>query len=305
MAVLVGGGSAVLMDAFHADTAAHHLEHSGITHVVGGDEMLGAAFGAVGEGVDLSRLRRGGIANFAGRAKDVVEQAQRRWNASISGVYGSSELFALTAIWPEDADASLRGLQGGVLVDDGIEVRIADIESGAAVPDGEPGELQFRGYNVINGYVNNPSASKAAFTSDGWFRTGDLGYLAHGGFVYQCRAREAMRLRGFLVEPAEIEEFLALDPSVDEVHVVGVETDSGTKAIAFVRPRAGCQVDERALLSTARQHLAGFKIPERIVGVSEFPTTTGTNGTKVRFEELRVIGRSLLAIPESPTTTSR
>lgn len=295
LATLVGGGSALLMRSFEPATAARYLQGAGVTHVVGGDEMLSAIFRAVAADAEVPHLRRGGIANFTGHAKNVVEEADRRWGAKIAGVYGSSELFALSAIWPESAPLSLRTLQGGHLVDEGIEVRVADLETGAVVSDGVPGELQFRGYNVIDGYVNNEEASNLAFTHDGWFRTGDLGYLFEGGFVYQCRAREVLRLRGFLVEPGEIEEFLSGDPSVAEAHVVGVDTEGGTKAFAFVRPREGERLDEVMMLRRAKERLANYKVPERILSVDEFPTTTGTNGTKVRFEELRERARALLA----------
>jgi len=294
MSLLVGGGSALLVESFDAALSARFLEEFGVTHVVGGDEMLGAIFSKVPPGTELPRLRRGGIANFAGHAKEVVAEAQERWDASISGVYGSSELFALSAIWPAKADVVLRGLGGGRVVDPGILFRIRDLDTDEPVADGEPGELQFRGYNVIESYLNNSRANEKAFTNDGWFKTGDLGFVAHGGFVYQCRAREAMRLHGFLVEPGEIEEFFSLDPSIAEVHVVGVDTDAGTKAFAFARPTPGRSIDEVALLTRARQQIASFKVPERIVAIDEFPTTAGTNGTKVRFEELRDLARVLL-----------
>jgi acyl-CoA synthetase (AMP-forming)/AMP-acid ligase II len=297
MALLVGGGSALLVESFDAEVGARYLGEFDVTHVVGGDEMLGAIFSKVPPGTELARLRRGGIANFAGRAKEVVAQAQERWGAAISGVYGSSELFALSAIWPASADVATRGLGGGVVVDPGIHVRVRDLDTDAPVGDGESGELQFRGYNVIEGYLNNPRANESSFTSDGWFKTGDLGYVANGGFVYQCRAREALRLRGFLVEPGEIEDFLSLDPSIDEVHVVGVDTDSGTRAFAFARPRPGSSIDEAVVLAWARKQLASFKVPERIIAIEEFPTTAGTNGTKVRFEELRDMARVYLATP--------
>ena len=295
MAILIGGGSLVLVESFDAEFSAQLLADLGVTHVVGGDEMLGAIFSKITPGTNLPKLRRGGIANFAGRAKEVVVQAQERWGAAISGVYGSSELFALSAIWPATADVKLRGLGGGFLVDPGIHVRVGDLDTDTLVPDGEPGELQFLGYNVIDGYLNNPAANASSFSKDGWFKTGDLGYTAHGGFVYQCRAREAMRLRGFLVEPGEIEDFLSSEPSIEEVHVVGVDTDEGTKAFAFVRARSGSTIDEASILGRAKSEMAGFKVPERVIEVEEFPTTTGTNGTKVRFDELRNLARTYLS----------
>lgn len=294
MALLVGGGAAVLLSSFDAEEAARLLRVANISHVVGGDEMLGAMFAAVPADQSLPSLRRGGMANFAGRARDVVESAERRWGVKLSGVYGSSELFALSAIWPAGADVDRRVLGGGVPVDEGIHVRVVDAESGSLVADGKSGELQFRGYNTITAYLNNPTATERSFTSDGWFRTGDLGYVDAGGFVYQCRAREALRLRGFLVEPSEIEEYFSSNSTIEEVHVVGIDTDDGTRAIAFVKVMEGEDFDEEVLLESAKLHLANYKVPSRAVRVDEFPTTTGTNGTKVRFEELRELGRELL-----------
>jgi fatty-acyl-CoA synthase len=294
MALLIGGGSALMVETFDAQVAARLLEEYGVTHVVGGDEMLGAIFDKVPGDRALPKLRRGGIANFAGRAKEIVAQADKRWGAKISGVYGSSELFALSAIWPANANAALRELGGGLVVDPGIEVRVRDLDTNQPVPDNKSGELQFRGYNVTQGYLNNAQANAAAFTDDGWFKTGDLGYLAHGGFVYQCRAREALRLHGFLVEPGEIEDFLSTEPSIDEVHVVGVEIGAGTKAFAFARARAGETIDETAILTRARHQIATYKVPERLFEVKTFPTTTGTNGTKVRFDELRELALKYL-----------
>jgi len=291
--LLFGGGRAALVETFDAAHAANQLVELSITHVVGGDEMLGAIFNEVDSNEKLPALRRGGIANFAGRSKEIVVMANERWGTKISGVYGSSELFALSAIWPVSASVDVRGLGGGIVVDAGIEVRIADIDTDEPTPDGAPGELQFRGYNVIGEYLNNPKSTLAAFSKDGWFKTGDLGYIGHNGFVYQCRAREALRLRGFLVEPAEIEEFILLDPAIDEVHVVGLDTEDGTKAFAFVRTVQNQKLDEKQMMAHTKKHLASYKVPERIIQVNEFPTTTGTNGTKVRFEELRNIAKSL------------
>jgi fatty-acyl-CoA synthase len=300
MALLIGGGSAVMMETFDAGRAAHFLEEHAITHVVGGDDMLGALFGEVPEGTVLPGLRRGAIANFAGHAKDIVSHVDRRWGARLSGVYGSSELFALSAVWPASTNLDLRELSGGLVVDPGIHVRVRELDSDQPAPDGTSGELQFRGYNVSPGYVNNALANGDSFTPDGWFKSGDLGYIAHGGFVYQCRSREALRLHGFLVEPGEIEDYLSAEKAIEEVHVVGVETETGTRAVAFARARAGESIDEYSILTRARQHMAAYKVPERLFEVTTFPTTTGTNGTKIRFDELRELALVSLNTAKGP-----
>ncbi|QEC47050.1 AMP-binding protein [Baekduia soli] len=291
MGCLAAGGTVLLEPVFDAASVLAGMDELGVTHAVGGDDLLGALKDAwTADPRPLRAFRRGGIADFAGRATEIVAWAERELGASISGLYGSSELFALTAIWPEDLPAPERGRPGGRPVSAGIEVRVADPGSGTALGPGEVGELQFRGYNVLQRYLGRPGAQRAAFTGDGWFRSGDLGALTGEGadFVYTCRAGDALRLRGFLVEPAEIERFLASHESVDVAKVVGVRAGTGEDlAVAYVTARAGAVLEEDALRAFATERLAPFKVPARINVIDAFPVTVGTNGTKIRTAELR------------------
>src|SRR5690606_28803079 len=134
--------------------------------------------------------RRGGVSDYSGSAAAAMEWAEREADARVSGLYGSSELFALTAIWPAELPLRRRRRGGGAPVSDAIEVRVVDRESGAPCAPEEVGELQFRGYNVLCGYLGDEQATRAAFTADGWFRSGDLGFATGNGaeFVYVCRA---------------------------------------------------------------------------------------------------------------------
>ena len=165
-----------------------------------------------------------------------------------------------------------------------------DPESGSICPPGATGELQFQGYNVVNGYLGDPEAERMAFSEDGWFRSGDLGFLLAqpGAFVYTCRAGDALRLRGFLVEPAEIEQFLCSHPAVVAAKVVGVPSPGGSDvAVAYVQLAAGGATSAEELTAFCRDQLAPFKVPAHMNVIDEFPTTTGTNGTKIVTAELR------------------
>jgi fatty-acyl-CoA synthase len=236
-------------------------------------------------------VTHGGIADFSGRAVEFTDWAESTWGARIAGVYGSSEIFALTALWPADRDLAERRLGGGVPVSAEIEVRAADLETDAPRPHGELGELQVRGYNVLDAYIGTPELLEAATTADGWFRTGDLGQTTGSGadFVYVCRNSDALRLRGFLVEPEEIQAYLATNEAVETARVVGATAPSGSGdvAVGFVSLRDGASADEAALLDYCRASLAPFKVPSAIVVLDEFPVTVGTNGTKIRTVELR------------------
>ena len=303
MAMLSVGGACLLEPVFDPAVILSDMQAAHVTHAVGGDDMLGRLMDAWQDEADgarppLTGLRRGGIADFAGRVAAVVEWAQRDLGAEFSGVYGSSELFSLTSVWPSTLELADRRRGGGVLVSGEISVRAVDPESGSPCPPDTPGELQFQGYNVVCGYLGDPEAMQDAFTADAWFRSGDLGFVLADpdSFVYICRAGDALRLRGFLVEPAETERFLCTHPDVSAAKVVGVRSSQGAEvAAAFVRLEPGATVSEDELVRFCRDELAHFKVPALVTVVDDFPVTSGTNGTKIRADELRRRAQQLIA----------
>ncbi|MCW3031626.1 MAG: hypothetical protein JWM66_1759, partial [Solirubrobacterales bacterium] len=137
--------------------------------------------------------------------------------------------------------------------------------------------------NVMAGYLGDEDATRAAFTEDGFLRSGDLGRETEIGFAYETRRGEALRLAGFLVSPREIEAFLEDCEGVEAAQVVAV----GARPVAF----ALGDFDEDAVLARCRAELAAFKVPERIVALDAFPTTPSANGERVRREELRELAR--------------
>lgn len=290
-AALAAGAACVLVPVFRPADAVRAMHDHDVTHLVGGDDLFGRLEDAwERDPVPLSSWRRGGIADFVGRTHEILSWAEHHAGARVCGVYGSSELFALTTIWEPDTPIPQRALGGGRLVSPEIEVRVVAEDTGRQLPAGETGELQFRGYNVVREYVGDPVATAAAVTDDGWFRSADLGRLRDDGegLVYVCRAGDALRLRGFLVNPAEIEEFLASHDDVAVPQVVGVTgSDGADVAVAFVTLRSGAASGEDELMAWCRAHLAPFKVPARVVVVDEFPTTAGTNGTKIQKAVLR------------------
>ena len=172
--------------------------------------------------------------------------------------------------------------------------RIADPESGALAASGKAGELQVRGPSLFIGYLGDEAATRRAFTPDGWFRTGDIGIgLDDGGFTLLGRMGDTLRLGGYLVNPLEIEQVVAEDPSVAACQAVERNRRDGTRVIAFVVLAPGAALDEPALLARCRAKLAGYKVPARIVALDRFPTTDGPNGTKVRRAELRAMAAAL------------
>ncbi|MDP9434077.1 MAG: AMP-binding protein [Actinomycetota bacterium] len=288
MATLAAGGVCVLEPVFDAEAVLDDLAAHRVTHVVGGDDLVLRLHDAwTARPRALPHWRWLGIADFQRRARELAAWAEVTFGTVATGLYGSSEVFALTSCWPAAEPAPSRWDAGGRVVLAQTAVRVADPSSGEVLPSGTEGELQFRGPTVVDTYLGAPDVADTVFTADGWFRSGDLGVLVDdGAFVYVCRAGDALRLRGFLVDPAEIELRLAAHPGVSAAKVVGVEgPDGATRAVAFVVPREGEAVGE--LQEWCAAGLARFKVPEAVHLVPGLPMTDGPNGLKVRTATLR------------------
>jgi len=139
---------------------------------------------------------------------------------------------------------------------------------------GQDGEIQVSGPQVFAGYWNDPAATAAAFTPDGWFRTGDIGTVdpATGHLVIRGRTKEMIITGGLNVYPREVEIALESHPSVAEAAVAGVPDERwGERVTAWVVLRDGHDLDEEALIAHARTVLAGYKCPKRVFRRPELP----------------------------------
>ena len=174
LGALAAGATCVLQDVFEAGESARLLARYEIEHFNGSDAMLSAVLKSPELDPERLRWRRGGFANFTNLAAPLVARADAA-GVRLGGVFGMSEVFALMATWDPGDPPELRALAGGRPICPDIEVRACDPDTGSVQPDEQPGELQVRGYNVIQRYLHNEAATAAAFTEDGWFRTGDLG----------------------------------------------------------------------------------------------------------------------------------
>ena len=169
-----------------------------------------------------------------------------------------------------------------------------DPETLAHLPHGTPGELVFKVPSRMVGYYGNETATREATSADGWFRSGDLGYtVSERRFVFLTRLGDAMRLSGFLVSPAEIEDILLEHPQVSAAQVVGVDTPSGRRAFAFVILKGGERLDEAGILGHCAARLAKYKLPMRVHALPAFPVTPGANATKIQRGKLRELAREL------------
>jgi long-chain acyl-CoA synthetase len=139
---------------------------------------------------------------------------------------------------------------------------------------GEPGELLIGGPQVFAGYWNCPNETAAVLLPGGWLRTGDIAVADRDGFVSIVdRIKELIITGGFNVYPSEVEDVLRALPEIDDLAVVGVPAagDTGEEVVVAVVPVAGATVDPDRVRAYARERLAGYKVPRRVVIMDDLP----------------------------------
>ena len=298
LAAIAAGRPTVMLPTFEANAAAGAILRHQVTSFHATDDMVSRVLDAAPAGDrPFPSLRSVGHARFNPALADLVERGERQ-GISLFGLYGMSECQALFARQPVDAPLGRRKVAGGVPISADAAVRVRDPENGRVLPAGESGEIEIKGPSLMIGYDGDAEATAEAFTADGWFRTGDLGHMDRwGGFEFETRMGDVLRLAGFLVSPAEIEAQLQADPAVGGAQVVSAAGADGTRAIAFVTLKPGSTFDEARLIARCKAALAGFKVPARVFSLDAFPSTTGPNGTKVQRRALREMAEAWTRAP--------
>jgi acyl-CoA synthetase (AMP-forming)/AMP-acid ligase II len=185
--------------------------------------------------------------------------------------YGMTELSPGGHMHAEDGTLPPPGSVG--VLHPNTECRLVDPATGADVPDGEPGEIWYRGPQVMKGYLGRPDETAAMITAAGWLRTGDIGRIGAGGQLYVVdRLKELIKYKGFQVAPAELEALLLTHPGVADVAVVRkADADAGEIPKAFVVRRPGDATTAAELMAFVADRVAGYKKVREVEFVEEIP----------------------------------
>jgi acyl-CoA synthetase (AMP-forming)/AMP-acid ligase II len=207
----------------------------------------------------------------------LLRAAMEAWpDTEFMQVYGLTEVCGvITHLLPEahrDTEHPERLLSAGTVLPE-AECRVVDPESLEDVEPGQPGELWFRTPQLMKGYLNKDEETAKVVTEDGWFRTGDIGRMDEGGYVYvEDRLKDMIISGGENIYSPEVERVLAEHPAVAEVAVIGVPDETWGEVVrAVVALKQGTTATEQGIIDFCRSRLAHFKCPKSVEIVEALP----------------------------------
>ena len=294
LAVMTHGGCVVLQEHFDPGEALRLIESERCTVYYGTPNIALALWEHPDRRRrDLSSLRTGAAIGHPPAIQMVIDLGVRE----ICNVYGLTECYGNCTLTDahDPVEARLHTI-GRPLP--GFEIKIADPATHGALPPGEIGEIALRGY-ITPGYYKDAEKNAAAFDSDGFFLTGDLGWFdTDGRLRFHGRIKDVVKTGGLNVSPLEVEQILLGHPAVEQAHVVGVpdpRKEETLAAVVVLKEGASASADE--LRAFCREALAAFKVPQhfRFVPRESLPLTASGKVQKHRLRE--TLATELQAVP--------
>jgi len=267
------GGCTVPLEAFDPEQCLRLIEQERCTHISGTPTMYQDILGhARFSEYDVSSLRTG-MTGAAPASVQMIQDVRSKMGIQIiCNGYGMTENSgATTMTCASDALQVLANTTGKPFPD--VQIRIIDTKTNEPLPSGSIGELCVKGWIVMKGYYKMPEETQKCFDSEGWFHTGDLGYLDEGGnFCITGRHKDMFISGGQNVYPTEIENFLYSFPKIKLVAVVDVSDDRlGEVGFAFVVLKEGEVSSEEEIKNYCREQIANYKVPKYVKFIHDIP----------------------------------
>jgi long-chain acyl-CoA synthetase len=280
------GASTVVVRDFEERAVVEQLRAHAVTHTLLVPAMLRLIdLVSGGEPFHLPHLRAI-VYGASPISEDLLARSMRTLGADFYQWYGLTETTGpVTQLDPCDHRGDAPRLTSAGKPAPHVALGITDPDTCQPILDGSVGEVWVRSGQVMRGYWHNDAATRGAVTPEGWFRTGDIGYLRDGYLYLHDRVKDMIVTGGENVYPTEVENVLMAHPQVTDVAVFGVPSDAwGEEVKAAVVTCPGAGLSESALLDFARRELAGYKVPKSCDFLPALPRTpTG----KVLKKELR------------------
>ena len=286
---LASGGALVLQRAFDAPQALELMEAERVSCPLAWPHQWAQLEAAPGwPRADLSSLRFADAGTPAARHPTVSS----RWTEP-GHAYGSTETFTITTCYPASTPPEVHGGSSGEALP-GVTLKITDPLTGTVVPRGERGEICVKGPTLMLGYLGTPLDE--TLDGEGFFRTGDGGYLdAAGRLFWEGRLTDIIKTGGANVSPREVDEALAGYPGVKVAQTVGVPHETlGEIVVACVVPHEGVSLEAEEIRSFLRERLASYKVPRRVLFFRPDEITL-TGSAKIKAADLRDLAAKSLA----------
>lgn len=265
---VLAGASIAVVDRFEAESTLRFMSDTSTTILLGVPTMCIALCEAARAGAALPPVR---IAHIGGAPVplEVARDFEETFGGEVVEGYGLTELSGIATTYVP-GQARKAGSVGMPL--EGTQLRIVG-DAGHALPANEPGEVEFRGPSVIPGYWDDEESTAEALSPDGWLSTGDIGYVDADGYLFLVDRKKDVIIRGgYNVYPREVEEVLYAHPDVLEAAVVGISHPTlGEEVAALVVGRPGAAPDPDAIRAYARDRVAAYKYPRRVLLVESLP----------------------------------
>ncbi|MFJ9945178.1 FadD3 family acyl-CoA ligase [Streptomyces erythrochromogenes] len=285
IACLMRGATMVPQPVFNVDTVLANIAAERISVLPGPPTLHQSLLDHPQRGHhDLSALRLV-VTGAAVVPLRLVERLREELHiATVLTAYGLSEAGGIVTMCRRGDPAEVISATSGRAIPD-TEVAVLD-GSGRPLPAGRAGEIAVRGYNVMQGYFEDPDETAAAITPEGWLLTGDVGVLdEHGNLRITDRIKDMFIVGGFNAYPAEIEQLLGLHPDIADVAVVGVpDARLGEVGKVYAVRRPGSTLTADDLIAWSRREMANYKVPRVVEFVTELPRNASG---KVLKRELR------------------
>ena len=234
---------------------------------------------------DISSLRLGVTGAASIPIQLIKDMKERLGFETVITAYGLTESTGVvTMCTPDDDYETIASTSGCAIAD--VEVKCVNKDN-QEVPVGEPGEILVRGYNITQGYFNDPKATKETIDEEGWLHTGDIGILDQNGYIkITDRSKDMFIVGGFNAYPAEIENILCDHPAISQAAVIGIADERmGEVAKAFVVLKPNHELHEDALTKWSKENMANYKVPREIEFVEALPTNAAGKVMKYILKE--------------------
>ncbi|XP_031091352.1 4-coumarate--CoA ligase 1-like [Ipomoea triloba] len=269
------GTTTVLMQKFDFQAMLEAIQTHKVNHIPAVPPVILGLVKYNRGGYDLSSLRRVG-SGAAPLSKEVADGFRKKFPwVELRPGYGLTESSGAATFFSSSQEANARPASSGLLFPC-MSAKVVDTETGEALAPLKQGELWLRGPNIMNEYIGNQEATANTLDSDGWLKTGDLGYFDEDGYLYIVdRIKELIKHNGYQVAPAELEAVLLTHANILDAAVVPLEDEeAGEIPVAYVVRASGSELTEEQVIQFVASQVAPYKKVRRVNFISQIPRST-------------------------------